>query len=282
LGEWTVPIREITIIYTPQYAKDLKNKNRQTSQVQQISTLPDHVIPCLVTAFGIIPKENNEQGTQQSLLQEITQTNLILPDSIILVTDASVQQGTSAIAWVISDTNGNILQKKSQWLEAVNMSSFRAEAYGVYLVLQRVYQEIQQHNVQSILYCDNKALIHRLNKIQQTPVNMEWMDSNVLQRISQFIPINGYFQHVKGDQQVTEGSKIQVKLNAHVDKLARDSLMDQPQHIPMAWTISIYGNEKQMFGVPSIIQHCWVKISQEHRQSKLGEDIYKQITQLIH
>jgi Reverse transcriptase-like len=212
----------------------LKNKNRQTSQVQQISTLPDHVIPCLVTAFGIIPKENNEQGTQQSLLQEITQTNLILPDSIILVTDASVQQGTSAIAWVISDTNGNILQKKSQRLEAVNMSSFRAEAYGVYLVLQRVYQEIQQHNVQSILYCDNKALIHRLNKIQQTPVNMEWMDSNVLQRISQFIPINGYFQHVKGDQQVTEGSKIQVKLNAHVDKLARDSLMDQPQHIPMA------------------------------------------------
>jgi hypothetical protein len=140
-----------------------------------------------------------------------------------------------------------------------------------------VYHEIQQHNIHWTLYCDNKALIHRLNKSQQTPVNMEWMDSNVLQSISQFIPINGNFQHVKGHQRVSEDSEIQVKLNAHVDKMAKDSLVDQPQHIPMVERIRIYGNEKQLFRVPSIIQHCRVKISQEYWQSKLGEDTNKHI-----
>jgi hypothetical protein len=59
--------------------------------------------------------------------------------------------------------------------------------------------------------------------------------------------------------------------------MAKDSLMDQPQHIPMAGTIRIYGNEKHLFSVPSIIQHCRVKISQEYWQIQLGEDTYKQI-----
>jgi hypothetical protein len=209
-----------------------------------------------VTPFGVFPNENHEQVTQQLIPQEMKQSNPILSDNIIIVTDASVQHGVSAIAWVISDTNGNILQKKRLQLKEANMSSFRAAAYGVYSVLQQVYHEIQQHNIHWTLYCDNKALIQRLNTIQRTPVNMEWMDSNVLQSISQFIPINGNFQHIKGHQEVSEDSKIEVKLNAHVDKMAKDSLMDQPQPIPMVGTIRIYGNEKQLFSVPSIIQHC--------------------------
>jgi hypothetical protein len=102
----------------------LEKRNRQTSQVQQISTLPDHVIPCLMTPFCVIPKENHEQVTQQLLPQEMKQTNRILSDNIIIVTDASLQHGVSAIAWVISDTKGNILQKKSLRLEESNMSSF--------------------------------------------------------------------------------------------------------------------------------------------------------------
>jgi zinc-binding in reverse transcriptase len=82
---------------------------------------------------------------------------------------------------------------------------------------------------------------------------------------------------IKGHQRVSENSKIEVKLNAHVDKMAKESIMDQPQHIPMVRAIRIYGNEKQLFSVPSVIQHCQEKISQEYWQSKLGEYTYKQI-----
>jgi hypothetical protein len=155
LGEWTVPIHEVrrryttyrdhTHIYTT-ISSGFEKKNRQTSQVQQISTLPDHMIPCLMTPFGVFPKENHEQVTQQLLPQEKEQNNPILPDNIIIVTDASVQHGVSAIAWVISDTNGIILQQKSLRLEEANMSSFSAKAYGVYSVL-----ELQtQHSVETL------------------------------------------------------------------------------------------------------------------------------------
>jgi hypothetical protein len=122
LGEWIVPIHKVRRRYTTYRDHNHKyttinlgfeKKNRQTSQVQQISSLPDHVIPCLVTPFGVFPNEYREKVPQQFLQQEMKHNNLILSDNIIIVTDALVQHGVSAIAWVVSDTNGNILQKKS-------------------------------------------------------------------------------------------------------------------------------------------------------------------------
>jgi hypothetical protein len=61
LGEWIVPIHKVRRRYTTYRDHNhiyttinlgFEKKNRQTYQVQQISSLPDHVIPCLVTPFG--------------------------------------------------------------------------------------------------------------------------------------------------------------------------------------------------------------------------------------
>jgi hypothetical protein len=157
------------------------------------------------------------------------------------------------------------------------ISSFRAEATGVCSVLQHIREEAESKDITWHLHCDNKALIHRLKKIQHGILNLEWTDSDILQNISSNITGKGSFSHVKGHQKITESSGIPVKLNAYVDKLANEAISADSINVELPGSIKIFGNNTQLFNTSHIIQFSQKQISRQYWKEKMGTEIYNLI-----
>jgi hypothetical protein len=205
----------------------------------------------------------------ETKLPEVVQTQSY-PQNIIVVTDASVHQNQAAIAWVITDSQGEILHKFKQRLKENGISSFRAEAYGVCSALTTLHSSQTIQYSRWKLYCDNKALIQRLLSLQQKKFNSEWIDSDILKVISDHIPPNGSFHHVKGHQVITEQSPLEAWLNDFVDKLANLAIQEVPQEFTLSNTIQIRGGEKLLFGTPKIIQYCRERLSEDFWKQRFG------------
>jgi Reverse transcriptase-like len=227
LGKWISPVTDIRRQYTT-YRHEVYNII--SKQIQEIQQLPTWVVPCKITFNQVFPNTfpRDRHVIVETKLPEVVQTQSY-SQNIIVVTDASVHQNQAAIAWVITDSQGEILHKFKQQLQENGISSFRAEAYGVCSALTTL------HSSQTIQYsrwklcCDNKALIHRLLSLQQKKFNLEWIDSDILKVISDHIPPNGSFHHVKGHQVITEQSPLEARLNDFVDKLANLAIQEVPQ-----------------------------------------------------
>jgi hypothetical protein len=142
LGDWLVSIQQIrtmsktfrdqNYIYTKRKNQILKT-NIGTQHQESISTLPSHVIPCVHSFNTIFPTSYMRSLSENNNNQQ--ETNFILPETILIFTDASVQNQVSAIAWIVTDCKGKILYQHQQHLTEHNISSFRAEAIGVCSVI---------------------------------------------------------------------------------------------------------------------------------------------------
>jgi hypothetical protein len=154
------------------------------------------------------------------------------------------------------------------------MSSFRAEAYGVFSALQEMSYAIQHHDANWTLFCDNKALIYRLQSMQSGIYNPEWIDSDVLHSIKYVTPKKGSFRHVRGHQKITKYSDIQTKLNTHVDKLANSAITDPPQEVQLEKSIQVKGETVSLFSTSNIIHFCQKQVSIALWQLRMGLNTY--------
>jgi hypothetical protein len=187
----------------------------QGNEVTSIVEIPLQSIPCIKYFSNISPTTFQQSNINSNQSLPFISECFDFPDHIIIATDASIHSKISAIAWVISDVQGKNLTQKNTRLQDIHISSFRAEALAVLSVFQHHGKQINEKSVSWNLFCDNKALIHRLQHMQHSEINVEWIDSNVLQVISNCMPQNGNIYHVKGHQQITEKSPIQAILNEH-------------------------------------------------------------------
>jgi hypothetical protein len=130
------------------------------------------------------------------------------------------------------------------------------------------------------LYCDNQALVERLQLTQgenETP--LKWIDSDIIESIQQKILPNGEFKHVKGHQKIDNKNrqKLEVILNNWVDDMANkaitsDKTMTSPENIA-----HVVVNGKRLFKQSQIIRQCAKHISQQYHKSKYGSVNYHHI-----
>jgi hypothetical protein len=200
---------------------------------QKISThIPEISIPCTQSFNILLPQIFKRSIISENMTnQEKSMRIPRLPESVIICTDASVHEDISAIAWVVTDDTGKVIYQQHQRLPFKSLSSFRAEAYGAFSALTTLYTEILQYKSKWKLYCDNQALIFRLQSMQLNIYNPEWINSDVLHSIQEHIPPQGEFYHVKCHQILTNTSSISAKLNHYVDKMANLAITEDPKEL---------------------------------------------------
>jgi ribonuclease HI len=86
-----------------------------------------------------------------------------------------------------------------------------------------------------MLYCDNKAVIHRLNTIIHRQPSTGWTDYDILIQIRKELPRNFKFFHVKGhqDSKVNPELRLEDNLNILVEmrvKKAQTTTLPLPEH----------------------------------------------------
>jgi hypothetical protein len=200
--------------------------------------------------------------------------SLPLPDEIIIVTDASIHKEKAAIAWIVTTKTGKVIKTCQHLLEESHILSFRAEAFGVFSALISLHLHIQQQHTRWTLYCDNKALIYRLNALKSSPVNIEWMDSDALLAICKITPENGQFCHVKGHTVLSDKSSLPERLNHIVDRKANDAIHDPSQQIQFNGDIKIFGAASQLISVQDIVHYCQMTVSKQYWQTQLGQTTF--------
>jgi hypothetical protein len=69
--------------------------------------------------------------------------------------------------------SGKKFNTKNTRLKDIHTSSFRAETLAVLSVFQHHGKQINEKSVSWNLFCNNKALIHRLQHMQHSEINVE-------------------------------------------------------------------------------------------------------------
>jgi hypothetical protein len=176
--------------------------------------------------------------------------------SCIIATDGSAPAGKGSFAWVISDTNGNILAKCHGPTFGYKISSYRSEAYGILSVLryltrlaqvrsadqaQRTALSTQYLQIRSPrLLCDNKGVITRINKLLHLPtifpnttMESEWdILAEIRTALQALTPgCSPTFEHIKGHQDAKipmDELPISAQMNCEADQWANEYLVRYP------------------------------------------------------
>lgn len=241
-----------------------------------VDHLPTTAAPAELTPFGTII-------TEQIRITEDTQIQVNLhvpniPQKIIMVSDASVQKGIAAWAWVVADEEGNIIKSHSHRIREIQISSFRAEAFGALSAMEMIHYH-RSHIKQWTFYCDNQALITRLKTIQHQEVPFQWHDSDILGTIKNKLTPNGTFHHVKGHQDIISENwdKIEVRLNILADQMAKEAIKGPIYNTQIDTPIRIQAHNKNIFNFQDLNEHNASTIIQTYWKQKLGTPIYDTI-----
>jgi hypothetical protein len=284
LGNWICATSDIRRQYKTYRTQDHVYTQRQDTIMkqniqdgsQEISThIPEISIPCIQSFNILLPQTFKRSIISEDMTNQEKSTSIPqLPESVIICTDASVHEDISAIAWVVTDDTGKVIYQQHQRLPFKSLSSFRAEAYGVFSALTTLYTEILQYKSKWKLYCDNQALIFRLQSMQLNIYNPEWIDSDVLHSIQEHIPPQGEFYHVKGHQILTNTSSISAKLNHYVDKIANLAITEDPKELVLTQPTRVKSDRGPLFSTSQIIQHCRTQVSHAFWTLRLGLQVY--------
>jgi endonuclease/exonuclease/phosphatase family metal-dependent hydrolase len=291
LGLWTInanQIRKRYTNYTDQISIYTRNNNgfqkedKLTGKSYQVIEIPENSTPCSLTLFKTPISTQRQQSNP--IKQSITTKDIDLKGSrdIIIVSDATVQQAKSAWAWIATTSQGIVLERQKERIAEWNNTSFRAEALGVLAALRSLHSEIKKCDAQWKFYCDNQALIKRLQHIQTGKVQYEWTDSDVLMSIKNYIPDKGTFEHVKGHQLESEDLPLPARLNIMVDKMANEAIQKVPQDQNIKTIFQIKGNDSTIFNVPELVKYCQTKISMNYWKKRLGMEAYESIDWSVH
>jgi hypothetical protein len=104
--------------------------------------------------------------------EEATVWEAIATQACHIATDGSAPDGKGSFAWVISDAEGNILAQCKGPAYGADISSYRAEGYGILSVLRFLVHMRKIHPlqdglpvVQQPLVCDNEAIVKKIREI---------------------------------------------------------------------------------------------------------------------
>ena len=197
-------------IYKTRY--DINNNITNTKHFSR--TKSDTAYPCTLTWTGQI-RTLPQIATQ--ILQH-TQEQYTTTGNITVVTDASVigDKGTWAIIFV--DNKGKTITQRQGGITDKNITSFRAELDGCREAILMIKQFPNADNFK--VYCDNKAVIHRLNHLRKGKPQIQWSDYDILLNISENLKNNTEFYHVKGHQSNNTQHNLTLETNLNI-------LMDQ-------------------------------------------------------
>jgi hypothetical protein len=128
-------------------------------------------------------------------------------------------------------------------------------------------------------YCNNQALINRLNQLHESQeVPYKWQDSDIIFQINQVITPNGNFKHGKGHQILEENEgTIKAKLNILADKMANEAINGKVTKNPEKTPFQIIINQKPAFKIREIKEYCHEQVSQKYMREKFGQDNYEEI-----
>ena len=183
-------------------------------------------------------------------ITEDTTWHALTTTTCYIATDGSAPSGKGSFAWVISDSEGEILAQCHGPVFGAKISSYRAEAYGILSVLRYLLQlsHIRGRTTTEAntilphpLVCDNKAIVDRINRLKHWKriypnVTME-SDWDVLAEIKATLEALGptsqpTFGHIKGHQdsiRPIEELPLQAQLNCKADELAEKQFRLFPQ-----------------------------------------------------
>jgi ribonuclease HI len=230
LGDWTVAADKIRIKYqaypTENQVYERKDNHFIMSNITErntladtkltVNTLPVNATPCKImfrktigTKFQRKNKETCVSEPQSTIME------------VILVADGSLLEGKGTWAAIMIDKRGVELASQQGKVTHNNLSSYRVELEGCLgaLKLTKTIPGIQS----CTLYCDNKAVIHRLNTIIHRQPSTGWTDYDILTQIRKELPRNFKCLHVKGhqDSKVNPELRLEDNLNILMDMRAK-------------------------------------------------------------
>jgi hypothetical protein len=146
------------------------NKLEETKST--VRTLPKNAIPCRVTFRNAI-------GT--NFQRKNIETHSSKPKSkfmeVLLMANGSLLEGKGTWAAIMTDKRGVEASQQAQETH-INLSSYIVELKGFLgeLKLDKTIPKIQS----CALYCENKAVIHRINTIIHRQPSTGWTDYDIL------------------------------------------------------------------------------------------------------
>jgi ribonuclease HI len=159
-----------------------------------------------------------------------------LTNDLVAVSDGGYlpNQEIAAYGWTIQTSTKINVAEGAGRVQGFQLSSFRAEAYGMLSMIQYINRLPNRHKVH--MYTDSKSLIQRCQQpASNSPHRTMQPDSDVIDTIKQEIRNSKHkldIKHVKGHQdRNTAWEKLshQAQLNVRADKLATIALSMQPQ-----------------------------------------------------
>ena len=250
----------------------------QTKQKESTTGLLQHFYPTTLTLSGI-PLFQKAQivDNQDDTNEKHNHKRFRFPRKIIVVSDASVHEKQAAFGWIVADEKGCIIHQHSSRIEELNISSYRAEAFGILDAMKFLHHH-QQFIQEWIIYCDNKALITRLQSLEDQEIPYEWQDSDMLYEIQKYLLLDGKFEHVKGHQTLeNDEGPTEVKLNILADKLANEAIHGKLIQTPLKSPFRILIDNKPIFKVKDIKEHCYAQVSIQFYRSKFTAETFDTI-----
>jgi hypothetical protein len=133
---------------------------------------------------------------------------------VILVADGSLIEGKGTWAAIMTDKRGVEIASCQGQVRHNNLNSYRVELKGC---LGAILMTKTLPNLQSCaLYCDNKAVIHRINIITQRQPSAGWTGYDILLQFRKELPPNFKCFHVKGHQDNMVNPKFQLEDNLNI------------------------------------------------------------------
>jgi ribonuclease HI len=172
---------------------NITERNTLEDTKSTVNTLPDNATPCKImfrNTIGTKFQRQNKETCVSKPQSTITE--------VILVADGSLLKGKGTWAAIMTDKRGVELASQQCQVTHNNLSSYRVELEGCLgaIKLTNTIPGIQS----CTLYCDNKAVIHRLHTIIHRQLSTGWTDYDILIQIRKELPRDFKCLHVKGHQ----------------------------------------------------------------------------------
>jgi hypothetical protein len=153
---------------------------------------------------------------------------------------------------------GRTITSHASKIEELEISSYRAEAYGILDVIELIHH-FQDQVEEWILFCDNEALINQLKLSQEIDeIPSKWNNCNIISIIKEKVIAGGSFHHVKGHQELTKENKnrIEVRLNILVDSMGNQAISSMLTTKGTPNNSHIQNGNKHIFKLNDIKDHC--------------------------
>ena len=228
-------LRPLTISVSPNISSSMESTQPQ---------IPETFDTYLVQAA---PWEQHLFASLEFIQSEQSVWAIISQQSCLGASDGSAPHNQGAFAWVISNQHGERLVRCSGPAFGYNISSYRAESYGILSLLWFLHTMHQLHSTQlqrlqqlHTIYCDNEGLVKTLTKIAtykhiypNITVEPEWdtiaQINDILKRL---IPQPPHIVHILGHQDEQTPYKelsLPAQLNCDADNLASKYLATHPR-----------------------------------------------------